>query len=115
MWCDSCGQFFHAGCLDVPFAETWGGKRHQHNISPAVCFESFHPEFICQIKKIKKTLRTENRIILTPGSFETSGPDYKYLSMVNTVSLNLAVSRSSVFSYMPFSREMRRLNIYNKH
>ena len=26
MWCDSCGQFFHAGCLDVPFAETWGGR-----------------------------------------------------------------------------------------
>ena len=42
----------------------------------------------------------------------TSGPDYEYLSMVNTLAL---VSRSSVFSYMPFSREMRRLNVYNKH
>ena len=43
IWCDSCRQFFHAGCLDIPFAETWGGggkERHQHNISPAVRFES---------------------------------------------------------------------------
>ena len=31
------------------------------------------------------------------------------------ISLNLAVSRHSVFSYMPFSREMRRLNTCIKH
>ena len=90
IWCDSCGQFFHAGCLDVP------------------------------VNKIgKKTLRTENRIILTPGSSEKRSPKRVAL-IINIkhgkhISLTLAVSRSSVFSYMPFSREMRRLNIYNKH
>ena len=40
IWCDSYGQFFHAGCLDIPFTETWGGQRHQHNILPVVRFES---------------------------------------------------------------------------
>ena len=64
-------------------------------------------------------LRTENRVILTSGSFEKRSPKRVAL-IINInhgkhISLNLAVSRSSVFSYMPFSREMRRLNIYNKH
>ena len=75
MWCDSCGQFFHAGCLDVPFAETWGGRDTN---------TTFHLPFASKVKfssrvhllnKIgKKTLRTENRIILTPGSFEKRSP-----------------------------------------
>ena len=57
----------------------------------------------------KKILRTENRIILTPGSFEKRSPKRVAL-IINKhgkhISLNLAVSRSSVFSYLSFSSEM---------
>ena len=75
MWCDSCGQFFHAGCLDVPFAETWGGGAEtptQHFTCRSL--RKFSSRVHLLNKKEKKTHRTENRIILTPGSFEKRSP-----------------------------------------
>ena len=73
MWCDSCGQFFHVGCLDVPFAETWGAETPTQYFT-CRSLRKFSSRVHLLNKKEKKTLRTENRIILTPGSFEKRSP-----------------------------------------
>ena len=67
----------------------------------------------------RKKIRTEIRINLTSVSFEKRSrkrvsTDYKYLRNGKHVSPNLAVSRSSVFSYLPFFHlKLGRSNIYN--
>ena len=52
-----------------------GGQRHQHNISPAFASKiKFSSRVHLLNKIIKKTIRTENRIILTTGSSEKRSP-----------------------------------------
>ena len=91
IWYDSCGQFFHAACLDVPFAETWGDRDTN---------TTFHLPFASKIKfssrvhllnKIGKKhfeRKTElfERLDLLKKGLLNEWP-WLYLSMVNTLAL----------------------------